>query len=108
MIKVIGRNPTVLSSAMRDHAREYIPMKDVILNTLMFDTHFGQDDKVHTIRQSRTGPNSWSLNIQNGPTYDIRGYNGQIHFIPRYGGVTKYASNEKEARNIIRWMGRKF
>jgi hypothetical protein len=110
MIRVEGIDPGVLSRRMRHHAERLRPLIDALTYSLMYETNFARDDEVHVLRQSRTGPGSFSFVTADGDEYHFRmGADGNsiaVYDAYRLGQEIARLRTDAEARHFMRRIDR--
>jgi hypothetical protein len=105
MIHVIGKKPLAIEN-VGNHAPSYKPIVDVMVYEIMFGW-IGQDKNVHVIRQSRTGMNSFSLELADGREFHFRGWetnNGMIDV--KYTAQGNPFRKLKDGKDATWWIRR--
>lgn len=106
MLKVEGADPAVLSRRLRHHAELVRPLINTLMYALVFESRIARDTDVHVIRQSRTGPGSFSLVTASGKQYHFRlsATPGAVDVRDAYrgGNVVATIRSEPQARRFVR------
>lgn len=111
MLIVVASHPESLLSALRHHAKALEP---VVMELLVWaGLRCGEAPGAYYIRQSRVGPNSWSLATPDGREYHVRGKvsgapvgGGRLHVYDRARGGRHVATitSPAGARRFVEWV----
>lgn len=108
MIQTIGPN-TLAIRRLEHHAPEYLPVANALIAEMLFGW-IGNDDAVHYLRQSRTGLNSFSLELADGRVFHFRRGSGvAVNILNKaYNGMEIVTvDSDAKARQWIRSLRRK-